>query len=176
MSFRRAVETMDIDAVAAKLADDVVFNSPVMAHPYEGRAAVTKLFAVLAEVFEDFHYTDELVDPADPTRTWALVFRARLGTTAVQGIDLLTVRPDGAITEFTVMVRPLPAAMTLARLVGARILELERAGVGMGEGHGRAPASTAATGQPGAAARAGLPGPPGPPEHPAAAGGDAAVG
>jgi hypothetical protein len=123
-SFRHAVETRDIEAIAAKLADDVVFNSPVVARPYTGRAAVTKLFTVLAELFEDFHYTDELRDGEHQV----LVFQARLGTTAVQGVDLLTLRQDHVITELTVMVRPLPAAMTLARLVGARMSEPETAG------------------------------------------------
>ncbi len=40
---------------------------------------------------------------------------------AVQGLDLLSFGGTGLVTGLTVMVRPLPAAMTLARAVGRRM-------------------------------------------------------
>ena len=81
---------------------------------------------MLLEVFEDFRYTDELVGPAadDPSPggpAQALIFSARVAGKAVQGLDLLRFGDTGLVTGLTAMVRPLPAAMTLARVVGRRM-------------------------------------------------------
>ncbi|GLZ11350.1 membrane protein [Actinomadura sp. NBRC 104425] len=124
-TFRAAVEAADLTAITRTLDPHIVFHSPVVVRPYLGRDAVVRLLGVLMEVFEDFRYTDELVGPAPaagpPPR--ALIFRARAAGTAVQGVDLLEFGTDGLVTGLTVMVRPLPAAMTLARLVGRRLEE-----------------------------------------------------
>ena len=67
-----------------------------------------------ASTFEDFRYTDEL----DGDGVKALVFEARVGDKQVQGLDLLRFDDQGLIEDFTVMVRPLSAAMALAEAVG----------------------------------------------------------
>ena len=41
--FRAAVEAGDIDAALALLAEDVVFRSPVVFAPYQGRQAVAPI-------------------------------------------------------------------------------------------------------------------------------------
>ena len=109
-----AVEAKDLDGIAATLAPDVVFHTPVKYRPFEGREMVMVLFGVLLEIFEDFRYTDELAGPD----TLALVFAARVGDREVEGLDLLRFDATGAIVDFTVMVRPLSAAQALAEAVG----------------------------------------------------------
>ena len=44
----------------AALAPDVVFRSPIVFKPYEGREAVATVLAAVVEVFEDFRYVAEL--------------------------------------------------------------------------------------------------------------------
>lgn len=117
--FRQAVESADIEAMIACLAPDVVFHSPVTFKPYEGRDAVGGLLRVVFETFEDFRYTDEL----ETGGTHALVFRARVGDKEVEGLDLLREVGDGLIADFTVMVRPLSAAIALAEAVGKGLAE-----------------------------------------------------
>lgn len=119
-AFRAAAESKDLDAMMATLADDVVFRSPVVFKPAIGRDAVRRLFGVLLETFEDFHYVDEITD-GDRT---VLVFNTRVGDRVVEGIDMLRHGPDGLVGEFTVMVRPLSAAIRLAETVGARLAAL----------------------------------------------------
>jgi hypothetical protein len=124
-TFRAAVEAMDLAAVTRALDPAVEFHSPVMVRPYRGRDSVTTLLRVLMETFEDFHYTHDLagVAPAgEPSQ--ALVFSAQVMGKSVQGLDLLTFNGSGLVADLTVMVRPLPAAMTLARAVGRRMEEL----------------------------------------------------
>lgn len=117
--FRAAVESQDFDAMVARLAPDVVFHSPVTFKPYEGREAVSALLGVVFETFEDFRYTDEL----EGATAHALVFRARVGDKQVEGLDLLREGDDGLIADFTVMVRPLSAAIALAEAVGKGLAE-----------------------------------------------------
>ena len=62
---------------------------------------------MLLEVFEDFHYTDELEGPG----VHGLIFRTRIGKRTVEGLDLIRNREDGLIIDFTVMVRPLSATI-----------------------------------------------------------------
>jgi hypothetical protein len=115
--FRAAIEARDHAAMIDTLAPDVVLHSPVSFKPFESKDSVAALFAVLLDVFEDFRYTDELEGPG----LNALVFRTRVGNREVEGIDLIRTRADGLIVDFTVMVRPLSAAVALAEAVGPRL-------------------------------------------------------
>lgn len=75
-------------------------------------------------IFEEFRYTDDLVSRApngSGPPTQALIFEARVLGKSVQGLDLLSYGGTGLVTGLTVMVRPLPAAMILARAVGRRM-------------------------------------------------------
>lgn len=117
LEFRAAVENRDLARMEAALAPDVVFRSPAVFKPYEGREAVMHLLGTVVEVFEDFEYTDELVGDG----TYALVFRARVGERMVEGLDHLTVDADGLITELVVMVRPLSGLMALAEAMAERL-------------------------------------------------------
>jgi len=99
------------------LAPGVVFHSPVTFRPFIGRDVVAVVLGAVLETFADFAYTDEVADSA----VHLLVFRARVGDREVEGIDLLRADEDGLIADFTVMVRPLSAAMALAQAMGAKL-------------------------------------------------------
>jgi hypothetical protein len=118
-SFRTAIEARDIEAAIALLAEDVVFHSPIAFTPYRGREAVGKVLRAVFEVFEDFRYVREIgaADAADQ----ALVFRTRIGTKEIEGCDFLHLDETGAITELTVMVRPLNGALALAETMKAKL-------------------------------------------------------
>ena len=115
--FRRAVEARDLDAMVACLSDDVRLHSPVTFKPFEGKDAVRALFGILLEVFTEFSYTDELSGEG----SHALIFSAKVGDREVQGLDLLRYGAGGLVEDFTVMVRPLSAALALRDAVGAKL-------------------------------------------------------
>ncbi len=117
--FRAAVEARDFDAATALLADDVVFRSPVVFKPYQGRDVVGALLLAVSRVFEDFRYEREI--GAEDARDHALVFKARVGDREVQGCDFLHTNEDGLIDDFTVMVRPLSGALALAEAMKAQL-------------------------------------------------------
>src|SRR6476619_1438112 len=83
--FRAAAENKDFSAIDELFADDVVFRSPVVFKPYEGRDAVAMLLGAVSQVFEDFRYTDQ-VETGDAA---ALAFSARVGDRELDGIDFL---------------------------------------------------------------------------------------
>jgi SnoaL-like domain len=99
------------------LAPDVVFRSPIVFKPYEGREAVAPILAAVFTVFEDFRYIDQLAGEGSAT----LLFKARVGDRELDGLDYLRFGEDGLVSELTVMVRPLSAAMALAEAMRARL-------------------------------------------------------
>ena len=121
--FRSAIEARDLDAVAALLADDVDFRSPVVFKPYQGREVVTMILRAVSEVFEDFSYAREI--GAEDARDHALVFNARIGDKQVEGCDFLHLDDDGLIDEFVVMVRPLSGAHALADAMAAKLAAVQ---------------------------------------------------
>jgi hypothetical protein len=122
-SFRDAIEgartSGQADDVLTLLAEDVVFRSPVVHRPYEGRAAVEPLLRAVVRVFDDFRFSRRIGQSGG--RDHALVFRARIGDREVEGCDFLHTDDDGLIDEFFVMVRPLSAAIALAEAMQSQL-------------------------------------------------------
>lgn len=117
--FRRAIEARDLDAAVALLHEDVVFKSPVVFRPYQGREALRLILGAVLKVFEDFRYVREI--GADDARDHALVFEAIVGDKQLEGCDFIRLDDDGLISEFTVMVRPLAATLALADAMKAQL-------------------------------------------------------
>ena len=121
-AFRSAVEQGDRESAIALLAEDVVFRSPAVFKPYQGRETVAKILRAVFDVLEDLRYTDELEGPGID----GLLFEARVGDRELQGIDLLRRDAGGHIAEFTVMIRPATGLIAVAERMGPA---LEAAGV-----------------------------------------------
>jgi hypothetical protein len=117
--FRAAIEAQDVEGALALLSEDVVFRSPVVFKPYEGREAVAPLLRAVSRVFEDFRYEREIGE-AD-ARDHALVFSARIGDRQLEGCDFLHTNEHGLIDDFCVMVRPLSGALALAEAMKSRL-------------------------------------------------------
>ena len=96
-------ESRDPAGLADLLADDVVFRSPAVHTPQEGKQLTTAYLAAAVVVL-------------GPTlvykRQWyadtnaVLEFEAELDGLTVHGIDMMQWNDEGRLVEFTVMVRP----------------------------------------------------------------------
>ncbi len=117
-TFREAVEARDGEAVAALLADDVVFTSPVAFRPHHGKAVTAAILRAVLRVFEDFRYVGEYAS-ADG-REHVLRFRATVSGREVEGCDLLHLDDEGLVDALTVMVRPLSGLQALADAMNAQ--------------------------------------------------------
>ncbi|MGZ5415600.1 MAG: nuclear transport factor 2 family protein [Nocardioides sp.] len=124
MAFREAIEARDVDALEALLADDVVFRSPAVHKPYEGKLATSVVLRAVMRVFEDFRYTREIGEPGGADHV--LVFEATVGDRQVEGADFLHVREDGLIDDFRVMIRPLSGLTRVVDAMGAVLPDVMR--------------------------------------------------
>ena len=118
--FRRAAEAKDFSAIDELFSESVVFRSPVVYKPYEGREAVAMLLGAVGQVFEDFRYTDQL-ETGDAA---ALFFSARAGDRELDGIDYLHFDPDGRIDRMAVFVRPMSGVNALAEAMQRKLEEV----------------------------------------------------
>ncbi len=111
------MESKDLAALEAVLAENVVFSSPAVHKPYCGRAQTLVVLKAAVRVFEDFRYTRTYQGPEG----WVLSFEARVGDRALMGADFVKVDQDGLVDELTVMVRPLSGLSALVAAMGPMI-------------------------------------------------------
>jgi hypothetical protein len=119
--FQAALERGDIETASEMLADDVVFRSPAVFEPYEGKPAAVVLLTAVSRVFSDFRYVRSFIE--EDGRGMALVFEAKVGTRHVEGVDILRLNAHGLVDDFRVMVRPYSA---LEALMQAMVPMIER--------------------------------------------------
>jgi ketosteroid isomerase-like protein len=113
------MESGDLALLDALLADDAVFESPVVHTPQVGKAITFKYLASAAKVLggEGFRYLGEwhAEDSA------ILEFETEIDGITVNGIDMIWWNEAGQITRFKVMVRPLKAINMLHQMMGAQL-------------------------------------------------------
>ncbi|MDE2410588.1 MAG: nuclear transport factor 2 family protein [Sphingomonadales bacterium] len=109
----------DADLLAAQIAEDAVFHSPVVHSPQEGKAKVMLYLLSAAKALgnDSFRYVRELVDGDHAL----LEFTVELDGIKVNGIDLITFGYDGKIKDFKVMVRPLKAVNKVWEQMAAQL-------------------------------------------------------
>jgi SnoaL-like protein len=122
-AFRKAAETKDFSAMDELFAEDVVFRSPVVFKPYEGREAIAMLLGAVSQVFEDFRYTDH----TETGDTATLAFSAKVGDRELDGIDLLRFDEEGRVNSMAVYIRPMSGVNALAEAMQKKLEELQAA-------------------------------------------------
>lgn len=117
-AFEAAVRARDESAMQATLHPDVVFSSPAVFKPYQGREATMTLLRAVMAVFEDFEYFGR----ADSDGLTVLRFRANVGGRSIEGVDVLE-HADGAVTALTVLIRPLSGLHAVVEAMGAMLAQ-----------------------------------------------------
>ncbi len=119
-AWHEVVAARDPARLSDLLADDVVFHSPVLHRPVEGRDLVTLYLTGALHVLgnDTFTYTREVV--TDPHAV--LEFTATVDDVQINGVDMITWDSADQIVDFTVMLRPL-RAIELVRTRMAALLE-----------------------------------------------------
>ena len=100
------------------LADDVVFRSPAVHTPQEGKAVTTAyLTAAMVVLGPGLRYVDEWYGEGSAV----LEFESVVDGLTVHGVDMLRWGDDGRLTSFTVMVRPMKGLHALVAAMGAEL-------------------------------------------------------
>src|SRR5262245_30378802 len=105
--WEHVVKSRDLDLLDQLLADDVIFESPVVHTPQVGRA-ITRAYLVAAlQVLNspEFRYVGHWLGE----RSAVLEFETRLAGWTINGVDIISWNSEDRINRFKVMVRPLKA-------------------------------------------------------------------
>lgn len=113
------VRSRDPRSLAALLADDVVFHSPVVHTPQAGKGVTTQYLAAALRVFfnDSFRYVREVAGERDAV----LEFEVEIDGIQVNGVDMIAWNADGRITSFKVMIRPLKAINLIHQKMAAML-------------------------------------------------------
>ena len=108
LRFATSGDAAELDAL---LDDDVVFYSPVVFTPQQGRAKASAYLLAAENMFSSagFRYVNQWY--AD--RSAVLEFRAEIDGITVEGVDMIFWNAADKIESFKVMLRPLKALQTI---------------------------------------------------------------
>lgn len=129
------VRNVNAETLDGLLADDVVFQSPVVHTPQEGKAAAKMYLLAAFNVFPGdkptkraagapgekptgkFRYVREVVGDHDAV----LEFETEMDGIFVNGVDMIRWNDEGKIVDFKVMIRPLKAIQKVHAQMGAML-------------------------------------------------------
>lgn len=109
--WHHAVQNRNANVLDSILADEVVFHSPVVWTPQEGKE-ITKMYLTAAMYViggDDFEYVKEIASKNQA----CLEFTTKIGETIINGVDIITVNEENKIIEFKVMIRPIKGMMAV---------------------------------------------------------------
>jgi ketosteroid isomerase-like protein len=124
-AWHKIIEARDAVGLDNILAENVVFHSPVVHTPQEGKE-ITKLYLIAAlYVFNNgsFKYLREVISGNNAFLEFSTVIEG----IAVNGVDMITWGDDGRITDFKVMIRPLKAINLIHRMMGEMLQKVKPA-------------------------------------------------
>ena len=121
--FDYMMEGHDKNLLLEMLHDDVVFRSPVVHTPQEGKAITFAYLSAAGNTLGNgtFKYT-RVFDCGDKA---VLEFENVMDGIQVNGIDMIEWDADGKITDFKVMVRPLKGMQVVHAAMGKMLEQMK---------------------------------------------------
>jgi SnoaL-like domain len=117
--WEQVVKSRDLDLLDQLLADDVVFESPVVHTPQVGRA-ITRAYLVAAlQVLNspEFRYVGRWLGE----QSAVLEFQTLLTGLTINGVDIISWNSEDRINRFKVMIRPLKAINAVHQAMGQQL-------------------------------------------------------
>jgi hypothetical protein len=113
--------TGKLSALEACLAEEVIFESPVVHTPQVGKAKTVKYLYSAQRVFYNpsFVYLREWIEP----KSSVLELQTSIGGVLINAVDIITWNDDDKITGFKVMIRPLKAIQHVHQLMMHELLK-----------------------------------------------------
>jgi histidinol dehydrogenase len=123
-NWHRLIGVKDIAALDDILADNVVFHSPVVHTPQEGKA-LTKLYLTAAlHTLNNEHF--RIVRQVLQGDNAVLEFTTQLDGIHLNGVDIIHCDAEGRIDDFKVMIRPLKAINKIHEMMAAMLEKLNQ--------------------------------------------------
>ncbi len=104
-AFTAAMQRKDLEAMLTHMAEDITLNTPLLAEPVKGKAAIRQVVGALLGVVDAFDFREIMQGPQHVSS----FFRVTVGPNELDGMDYWRLDEAGLIQEMTVLWRPLPA-------------------------------------------------------------------
>lgn len=114
--WHQVAKAKDFAGLKALLAEEAVFESPVVHTPQRGKAITFKYLAAAFEVLNNDTFT--YLNQWYGEKSAVLEFQSVCEGIAINGVDIIEWDAAGQIVHFKVMVRPLKAVNKLHELMG----------------------------------------------------------
>lgn len=127
-TWHRLVRTQDPAGLDTLLAEGVVFHSPLMHSPQQGKKLTAMYLGAAFCVFcnPTFRYVREIVGASDAM----LEFETEIDGILVNGVDVMRWNDAGQIVDFKVMLRPLKAINLIHQKMAAMLQSGNESDVG----------------------------------------------
>lgn len=122
--WHQMIESGETKLLEPMLADDCVFESPVVHTPQVGKAITFQYLLAAMHVLnnESFRYLREWHND----HSAVLEFSSECEGILINGVDMIEWNAQGKITHFKVMVRPLKAVNKLHELMGRMLQSMSK--------------------------------------------------
>ncbi|MDY0360856.1 MAG: nuclear transport factor 2 family protein [Desulforegulaceae bacterium] len=122
-SWHALVKSKDPKELDKILSNEVVFYSPVVHTPQEGKEITTLYLSAALYVFvnDSFHYVREVVSENNAV----LEFETEIDGIKVNGVDMISWDENGKIISFKVMLRPLKAINLIHKMMGEMLEKIK---------------------------------------------------
>lgn len=119
--WHQLVKKQNPEGLAAILADNIVFHSPVVHTPQQGKDIASIYLNAAFQVFfnDSFNYVREVTSDKHAVLEFKVDIADSDGKLiTVNGVDMMTWDEEGKIIDFKVMLRPLKAVNLIHRQMG----------------------------------------------------------
>ena len=122
-AWHKLVQDRDAQALDNILAENVVFHSPVVHSPQEGKQITTLYLTAALHVLnnDSFKYLREVVSGSNAV----LEFLTVIDGITINGVDMITWNEEGKIIDFKVMLRPLKAINLIDKMMGDMLQKIK---------------------------------------------------
>lgn len=122
-NWHQLVDSRDAAALDNILDENVVFHSPVVHSPQEGKDITTFYLTAALQVLanSNFRYVREVLDGHNAV----LEFITEIDGLQINGIDMIQCNDAGKIIDFKVMIRPLKAINLLHKMMAQMLASMQ---------------------------------------------------
>jgi hypothetical protein len=117
--WEKVVETRDFGLLDPLLADDVVFESPIVHTPQVGRAITRSYLIAAVQVLRNPEF--RFVGRWFAEQSAVLELETRIDGVTVNGVDIIGWNSEDRINRFKVMIRPLKAIDAVQQAMGRQL-------------------------------------------------------
>jgi hypothetical protein len=121
-AFTDAVQRKDLEVMLSHMTEDIVLETPLLAEPVRGKAALRTVVGGLLAIVDGFDFQELMQGPSHVA--WSYV--VRVGTERLDGIDYWLLDEAGRIARMKVLWRPFPALAAVQRRLDGGTPDVER--------------------------------------------------